>query len=87
MTETCCLAPQLAAVGAVADDHEVGRVVPAEQLDQRLHALELLQPRDDEEVRAAGSGLALRPAAAWLGDEVGRWRIGRSKPRRRASLS
>ena len=51
MLETCRLPAELLAVRPVADDDEVGSVVPPEELDQRLHAFEPLQPTDEEEVR------------------------------------
>ena len=58
------LAAQLVAVDPVPCDQEIRRVVPPERLDQRLDALELDEPPDEQEVRASTTRALSRAGSA-----------------------
>ena len=75
--EPCRLAPQLVAVHPVPRDQQIRRVVPPERLDQRLDALELDQPPDEQEVRAS----TIRRIASRLGRVAGRQEVGQMSHR------
>ena len=81
------LPAQILAERPLAGDHEVGVAVVAEGLDQHVHALQLLEAADVEEVRprslprwraARGSGSSVRR-------KYGRCRIGAVNPRARCA--